>query len=438
MDYDAAKIGSYSDDIDTLLVFVRDPLTSSLTFLTTDKQAGLFSAILTAFSIEAYKLLQRDSAEASLQMLSQISQQLNSFSINQQFVNSSYQPPSSLQPYNPPHSAIIVNILWFLSLVLSLTTASLGMMVKQWLREHLSYDSTSPQAQARVRFYRHQGLRRWNVFEIAELLPSFLQVALGFFFVALSIFLRMFNTMLSDVIIAGIALWFSFYGLTILGPMLSSSCPYKSPFLKSATHSVRHSIRRHLRALLRSRPLLHLLPSYLIPSPLLEDGNIQTNTTQDGLIWTQADNIFFDDQLIKDTIHMCLSEVQGWDVVRCVRGVIDRRTLRKEPGRLGNYAQDSVNLALIDSLIREIRTQVEGKVSLYWKPWMVESYGLLTGCWKYCSPSIGQHHLSDFLLALISQDWDISGHILRYNTETSLEVLSFGLQEWQIHRQRQS
>ena len=64
-------------------------------FHTKRRQAGLFSAILTAFIVEAYKLLQPDSAALSTQVLLQISQQLTSLSVNNGFINSTFTPSAA-------------------------------------------------------------------------------------------------------------------------------------------------------------------------------------------------------------------------------------------------------------------------------------------------------------------------------------------------------
>ncbi|EIW55553.1 uncharacterized protein TRAVEDRAFT_86592, partial [Trametes versicolor FP-101664 SS1] len=60
-EYDEDMIQDWKEEIDTLLVF-----------------AGLFSAILTAFNIESYKLLQQQPEDATAAILTQISAQLNS------------------------------------------------------------------------------------------------------------------------------------------------------------------------------------------------------------------------------------------------------------------------------------------------------------------------------------------------------------------------
>ena len=94
-------------------------------------QAGLFSAVLTAFNILAYAFLQDDPTDATPIILAQISQQLANLT------NTGGQIISVAPPYVPPSRfrattlGVIVNILWFLSLVLSLISASIAILVRQ-------------------------------------------------------------------------------------------------------------------------------------------------------------------------------------------------------------------------------------------------------------------------------------------------------------------
>ncbi|EEB98162.1 hypothetical protein MPER_02379 [Moniliophthora perniciosa FA553] len=103
-------VKGWRDDIDTLLVF-----------------AGLFSAVVTAFVIESYKWLDKDPADTTVTLLTQlISVQVN----GSQSV--SFEPTQ----FKPDASSIRINVFWFLSLILSLTSALFGLLCKQWVREH--------------------------------------------------------------------------------------------------------------------------------------------------------------------------------------------------------------------------------------------------------------------------------------------------------------
>ena len=96
------------------------------------------------------------------------------YSISPLFVNATSLPT----PFNTsvPDWALWVNGLWFASLVISLATASLGILVQSWLREYLAGEWISPQEKLRARQYRHPAMEHWRVFEIAAALPLLLQV----------------------------------------------------------------------------------------------------------------------------------------------------------------------------------------------------------------------------------------------------------------------
>ncbi|KAI0776448.1 hypothetical protein BC629DRAFT_1241246, partial [Irpex lacteus] len=151
-EFDQQEIGGYKEDIDSLLTFT-----------------GLYSAVLTAFVIVSYPLLQdQDPSPGSM------------------FTHST--PSSSSSPFQPPITAIRINILWFASLVISLATASFAILVKQWLRAYMAFATASPQGQLRVRHFRRNGLTAWRVFGIASTLPLLLQISLALFFAGLCMF----------------------------------------------------------------------------------------------------------------------------------------------------------------------------------------------------------------------------------------------------------
>ncbi|KAI0792709.1 hypothetical protein C8Q75DRAFT_692074, partial [Abortiporus biennis] len=212
-DYDEVKIDDCKEDIDTLLVF-----------------AGLFSAVLTAFNIESYRALQQDTTVESLRVLEQISLQIAGFAVTNGTSHSAI-PAFSNTPssFTPSSSAVRINALWFSSLVCSLITASLGILVKQWLREYMARDTISPRAHVRIRRFRLLGLLRWRVFEIASFLPLLLQVALALFLIGLGEFLRLLDPLIGWIITALVIAWLVFYGCSALAPLLSSQCPYKTP-----------------------------------------------------------------------------------------------------------------------------------------------------------------------------------------------------------------
>ena len=143
-------------------------LTVSLIILTVSGavQGGLFSAVLTAFNVQSYQLLTSPPAtDPVIVALERISAQLSSFSVNPPSVNSTH--PAFVfhdpTPLPAPQYAVWLNALWFASLICSLSAASIGIMVKQWLNEYSTGLSGKSRQIARLRQLRLNGLRRWRV-----------------------------------------------------------------------------------------------------------------------------------------------------------------------------------------------------------------------------------------------------------------------------------
>ncbi|KAJ6457738.1 hypothetical protein C8R45DRAFT_913599, partial [Mycena sanguinolenta] len=112
--YDAASVESWKADMEGMLIF-----------------SGLFSASLTAFLIESYKVLQPDSGELTVAVIALLSNQLAAIASNTTFIL----PPSS--NFTPTTGALWCNALWFISLSLSLTCALLATLFERWAREFL-------------------------------------------------------------------------------------------------------------------------------------------------------------------------------------------------------------------------------------------------------------------------------------------------------------
>ena len=197
-----------------------------------DDQAGLFSAVLTAFNVLSYPLLQPDPIDPMLAALQQISAQLNSFSVNPSFINST-QPvrsPDQLQPpFRAPVSAIWINTLWFSSIVCSLASASIALMVKQWLYEESKGLSGTSRETARLRQYRLNSLIKWNVGAIILVPSVLLQVALFLFLTGLLVLLWTIHETVAAVISALVGALFVFVVIVTLLPIFRSDCCYRSP-----------------------------------------------------------------------------------------------------------------------------------------------------------------------------------------------------------------
>ncbi len=74
-------------------------------------------------------------------------------------------PPSYLTTsFSPSLTDVLVNSLWFISLTLSLITALVAVLTKQWLHQYISVGSDiSPISQGWIRQCQYMGLEKWQV-----------------------------------------------------------------------------------------------------------------------------------------------------------------------------------------------------------------------------------------------------------------------------------
>ncbi|KAI0341653.1 hypothetical protein BDW22DRAFT_1332184, partial [Trametopsis cervina] len=211
-EFDKDQIEGVKNDIDTLLVFI-----------------GLFSAVLSAFLVVAVALLQEDVPTATLTTLRQMSAQNANYSIQGDFVHSTSPAPTSFTQFEPTANAIRINDLWTASLLISLITASFGILVKQWLREYMKFVTSFPQGRLRIRKFRRAGLETWKVLTIAACLPLLLQLALGIFFVGLCFYTAELHSSVRNTTLPLVAGWGFIFVFVTISPLFSAHCPYKTP-----------------------------------------------------------------------------------------------------------------------------------------------------------------------------------------------------------------
>ncbi|KAG8779028.1 hypothetical protein FRC12_024677, partial [Ceratobasidium sp. 428] len=92
-------------------------------------QAALFSAVVTGFLIDSYKGLQQDSAEVTTMEIAQIANLLQAIALAEA---PSPRNSTNTSTFQPTTTAVAINLVWFLSLSLSVLVALVAMLVKQW------------------------------------------------------------------------------------------------------------------------------------------------------------------------------------------------------------------------------------------------------------------------------------------------------------------
>lgn len=250
---DRVQCEAWKDEVQNLLIFVSGCITELLTVIDNNCKAGLFSSIVTAFVVNSYVFLQPNPNDAVVTLLSRIADSLvanATIGVNQPHI-----------PFHPTARSVRINIYWFISLVLSLTTVLIAIVSLQWLREHQTYDVTiTPQTQFALFNLRAHSFKRWYVPQIFAALPILLQAALILFLVGIGEFLLVVgnNVAIPVIVVIGIPVLFLFTTTTFpayqffalylplraqVNENVPAPCPYKSPqsrlFLRLATSSER-------------------------------------------------------------------------------------------------------------------------------------------------------------------------------------------------------
>ena len=183
---------------------------------------------MAAFLIESYKQLQPSSSDTVILLLSQISQQLAALSSG-----SSISIPSGLpgQDFQPSTSAVRVNILWFISLVLSLTCALLATLMQQWVRRYLQTSQRwyAPYKRARIRAFFAEGIERFSLPAAVEALPALLHISVFLFFAGLVDFLININHTVAFSLLSAVVVGTAAYFLFTVLPLIYPNSPYQTP-----------------------------------------------------------------------------------------------------------------------------------------------------------------------------------------------------------------
>ncbi|KAI0816077.1 hypothetical protein BC628DRAFT_1334348 [Trametes gibbosa] len=222
--YSDELIHRWNKEIDTYLVY-----------------GGLFSAVLTAFNVQSYLLLQPQTTTPStvpdptILLLQQISSQLASFSFNPPFLTSTQPPiPQNTTITDIPLAdierwTVCLNAFWFTGLILSLTSASIGITVKQWLNEYTIGVYGNSMRAAQLRQYRLNHLKRWHVASIVMVIPLLLQLALVLFLAGLLVLLWNLHHTVALIISALIGVLGIVIAVVTFLPLYDSTCAYLTP-----------------------------------------------------------------------------------------------------------------------------------------------------------------------------------------------------------------
>jgi hypothetical protein len=194
----------YGEDLNTTLIFVSSARCSVVLVLTR-VQAGLFSAVASAFIIEVHSHIQQDPNDMTAALLRVLLYKIDNTTFGSD-------PPALPQWTGPPRTIVHVQAILLASLAASLLSAFLAMLGKQWLNRYASTDmrgSAVERSQHRQR--KLDGIITWYFDYVMEALPLMLQVALLLLGCALSRYLWEINVTVASVVIGVTSFGMIFY-----------------------------------------------------------------------------------------------------------------------------------------------------------------------------------------------------------------------------------
>lgn len=249
-------------------------------------QAGLFSAVSSAFIIDIQSKLEPDPNEMTAAYMRVLIHA----------VNGSLYPdadPLAVVTWNGPAPEIVtVQCLLYASLATSLFAAFVAMLGKQWVNRYIRNRGGSAAEKSWDRQRKLDGMGRWYFYIVIEGLPVVLQIALVLFFCALLQYLWTINRVVTGVIIAVTLFGFVFYSGVTIAAVVSYDCPFQTTpsiviraladYVSRSYPSLTHSLRSFVPRVLY---VIHLpaMWSVSLLRPLLAPvlgGLVRTLTTQ--------------------------------------------------------------------------------------------------------------------------------------------------------------
>lgn len=170
-------------------------------------------------------------------------------------------------PFSPTFQETWLNGLWLISLALTLSTALLVGLIKQWLHYYLRDVIGSFRHRACVRQFRFMGLNKWAVSLTIEFLPVLMNISLFLFFIGLVLFSHALagTKGITSVLAVLTSISFAFYLGTSIWPLFNPQCPYKTSLTDITLILSRRSKFSSIISIWLSWKLIHRCMSYLHP-----------------------------------------------------------------------------------------------------------------------------------------------------------------------------
>ncbi|VDC06374.1 unnamed protein product [Peniophora sp. CBMAI 1063] len=223
-----AYLGAVQEEDTTIAESWNGSTNGILTF------TGLFAATVAAFVLESYNMLLPDPSSQSDLIGNQaliLLAQLVSAGNNTPDIAL---PQLQAEPFEAPRVAVVVNSLWFVSLVISLVCALLATLIQEWTRDFLrDIRRRTPDMTLRTYTFNHiyvrMGVESFKLDYVTSFIVALMHVAVILFLVGLVMFLRTVHHTLATVVEITCIVAASIYFVFSVLPFLKNSCPYRTP-----------------------------------------------------------------------------------------------------------------------------------------------------------------------------------------------------------------
>ena len=240
-EFDRDYARKYDEDLNTSLIFVSRQMCTRADQVLNEGgwlQAGLFSAVSSAFIIDVQPNLQSDSNDMTTAYMRILIHTMN---------ESLFPDADQLATVWTGPSVEIVTVLCLLyaSLATSLFAAFVAMLGKQWVNRYIRNHGGSAEEKSWGRQRKLDGMEQWHFHVVMEAIPVMLQVALALLGSGLSLYLWSINRTVAGIVMAMVLFGFSYYIFLTLAAIFVYNCPYQTPPSYAIQSLVRYILCRH-------------------------------------------------------------------------------------------------------------------------------------------------------------------------------------------------
>jgi hypothetical protein len=176
----------------------------------------------------SYPLLSPDSSDVAVKLVFQISQQLSA-QASGTAANITYVNPETT--FEIPQSAIILNSLWFFSLLLSLYSALAATLIQHCTRRYLRavQQHGQPRKRGLLHVYLAQGIKRFGLSRAVETIVALLHTSVFLFIAGLLVLLFGRCQLVAWIVAGGSIAGSTAYLIISVFPLCAPDAPYRTP-----------------------------------------------------------------------------------------------------------------------------------------------------------------------------------------------------------------